>query len=275
MPRFQRVTMEGKVAIITGSSRGIGLATAVKLGEQGCKVIINGRNEGRLDVAVANLKAQGIEAYGFAGDLADPTVAKSLVDYAFSKYNRLDIVVNNAGLSMRGLFSELEPEVFREIMDANVINAMNVSRYAIPHLETSKGSLVFVSSVVGIRALPYTSVYSSAKMALTGLAEALKIELKKQRVHVGIVYVGYTQNASDKTVMNAEGAMIPLKPRDGGIADTPEGVAGLILKNIRKRKFKTVHSMPGKINSILNRFMPSLVETALTTMYHKKPELFE
>ncbi len=269
------MTMEGKVAIVTGSSRGIGLATAVKLGEQGCKVIINGRHEGRLNTAVADLIAQGIDAYGFAGDLADPTVAKSLVEYAFSKYNRLDIVVNNAGLSMRGLFSELEPEVFRDIMDANVINAMNVSRYAIPHLETSKGSLVFVSSVVGIRALPYTSVYSAAKMALTGLAESLKIELKKQRVHVGVVYVGYTQNASDKTVMNAEGEMVPLKPRDGGIADTPEGVAALILKNIRKRKFKTVHSTPGKVNSILNRFMPSLVETALTTMYHKKPELFE
>lgn len=267
--------MEGKVAIITGSSRGIGRATAVKLGEQGCVVVLNGRHEGRLEAAVADLRAKGMDAYGFAGDLADPTVAKSLVAYAFSKYNRLDIVVNNAGLSMRGLFAELDPEVFREILDANVINAMNVTRYAIPHLQTSKGSIVFVSSVVGIRALPYTSVYSSAKMALTGLAESLKIELKKQHVHVGVVYVGYTQNAADKTVMNAEGEMVPLKPRDGGIADTPERVAGLIVKNIKKRKFKTVHSMPGKINSLLNRFMPSLVETALTTMYHKRPELFE
>lgn len=267
--------MEGKVAIITGSSRGIGKATAVKLGEKGCVVILNGRNEKRLNEAVADLESRGIKADGFAGDLSDPTTAKSLVEYVCFKYNRLDILVNNAGLSMRGLFSELEPEVFREILDANVINAMNVARYAIPHLETSKGSIVFVSSVVGIRALPYTSVYSSAKMALTGLAESLKIELKKQRVHVGVVYVGYTQNAADKTVMNAEGEMIPLKPRDGGIADTPERVAGLIVKNITRRKFKTVHSMPGKINAILNRFLPSLVETALTSMYHRKPELFE
>lgn len=267
--------MEGKVAIITGSSRGIGKATAISLGRQGCTVVLNGRHEGRLQAAVEDLASMGIRADGVAGDLVDPAVAKSLVDHTISKYNRLDIVVNNAGLSMRGLFSELEPEVFQDIFDANVINAMNVSKYAIPHLETSKGSLVFVSSVVGIRALPYTSVYSSAKMALTGLAEALKIELAKQRIHVGIVYVGYTQNASDKTVMNAEGEMVPLKPRDGGVADTPEGVARLILKNIRKRKFKTVHSTPGKVNAIMNRILPSLVETALTSIYHRKPELFE
>ena len=267
--------MKGKIAIITGSSRGIGKATAIQLGQQGASVILNGRNKQRLDEAVSDLRSQGIEARGFAGDLIDPEVAKGLIQFTIDEFGKLDILVNNAGLSMRGLFSELEPEVFREIFDANVLNAMNVTNAAISHLINSKGSVIFVSSVVGIRALPYTSVYSSAKMALTGLAEALKIELKKQRVHVGIVYVGYTQNAADKTVMNADGKMIPLKPRDGGVADTPEGVARLILRNIQKKQFRTVHSFPGKINSILNRIFPFIVEFALTRIYHKKPQLFE
>lgn len=267
--------MKGNIAIITGSSRGIGKATAVELGQAGASVIINGRNKQRLDEAVTDLHARGIDARGFAGDLSDPEIANRLVQFAIDEFGKLDILVNNAGLSQRGLFAELEPEVFREIFDANVFNAMNVTNAAIPHLIHSKGSVVFVSSVVGIRALPYTSVYSSAKMALTGLAEALKIELKKQRVHVGIVYVGYTQNASDKTVMNADGNMVPLKPRDGGVADTPEGVASLIHRNIRRRSFRTVHSFPGKINAVLNRIFPFIVEFALTRIYHKKPQLFE
>lgn len=267
--------MEGKIAIITGSSRGIGKATAVQLGQAGACVILNGRHEQRLHEAVADLVSRGIDARGFAGDLSDPEVAQHIVAFAIREFGRLDILVNNAGLSMRGLFTELEPKVFREIFNANVLNAMNVTNAALPHLIHSKGSVVFVSSIVGIRALPYTSVYSSAKMALTGLAEALKIELRKQQVHVGIVYVGYTQNATDKTVMNSGGYMVPLKPRDGGVADTPEGVAALIHKNIRTRSFRTVHSVPGKINAILNRIFPSVVEFALTQIFLKKPQLFE
>ena len=267
--------MEGKVAIITGSSRGIGKATAIELGKAGYRVVLNGRNTGRLEEAVSELQALGIQAKGIAGDLSDSTTASSLIDSVVSQWGRIDVLVNNAGLSMRGLFSELEPEVFREIFEANVMNAMIMTRYAMPHIKATKGSIVFVPSVVGIRALPYTSVYSSAKMALTGLAEALRIELKKQRVHVGIVYVGYTQNAADKTVMDAEGNMVPLKPRDGGVADSPEGVARLIARNIRRRSFKTVHSTPGKLNAILNRMFPSLVETAISRIYYKKPELFE
>lgn len=267
--------MKGKVALITGSSRGIGKATAIALGQQGCQVVLNGRHTGRLQTAVEDLKSMGIDAMGIPGDLADPKVAEAMVEQVVQAFGRLDMVVNNAGLSMRGLFDQLEPEVFREMFDANVINAMQVTRYAMPHIKAQKGSVVFISSVVGIRAMPYTSIYSSAKMALTGLAEALRMEVKPQGVHVGIVYVGYTQNASDKTVMNAEGKMVPLKPRSGGVADTPEGVAALILKNIRRRKFKTVHSNPGKVTARLNRLVPSVLELGLATLYRRKPELFE
>ncbi|MDP5169009.1 MAG: SDR family oxidoreductase [Bacteroidia bacterium] len=267
--------MRDKVAIITGSSRGIGKATAIALGDAGCIVILNGRSESRLKEAVSDLLSLGIRAEGIAGDLSDPQVAEALVEEVVNRHGRLDILVNNAGLSMRGRFDELDPEVFTEILNANVINAMNMARFALPHLQPSEGSLVFVSSVVGLRALPMTSVYSAAKMALTGLAEALRMENKKQGVHIGVVYVGYTQNAPDKTTMNAQGELVLLKPREGGVADSPEGVARLILSNIQKRKFKSVHSLPGKLNSVMNRFFPSLVETALYAIYKRKPELFE
>ncbi len=264
-----------KVALITGSGRGIGKATAEALGLAGCRVVITGRDEVRLAAAVTDLRTQGIEVEGISGDLALPASARSLVQQVVETYGRLDVVINNAGLSMRGRFEELQPEVFREILDANVLNAMNVSRYAIPHLIQTKGSLVFVSSVVGLRALPMTSVYSAAKMALTGLAEALRLELRTEGVHVGIVYVGYTQNAPDKTMMNAQGQLVKLKPRDGGVADTPEGVAKVIVGNVRRRKFKSIHSVPGKVNAILNRWAPSLLERILASLYRRKPHLFE
>lgn len=262
------------IAIVTGSSRGIGYATAELLAREGYLVVLNGRDEPRLQAAVAQLTALGLRAEGFAGDLANPAVAQQLIETVVAKHGRLDVLVNNAGLSMRGTFEQLSPQVFQEILSANVINAMNCTRFALPHLQAVKGSVVFVSSVVGLRALPGTSVYSAAKMALTGLAEALRIE-QKQRVHVGIVYVGYTQNAPDKTMMNAQGKMVPLQPRKGGVADSPEGVARLILSNIRQRKFKTVHSLPGKLTNTANRFLPRLVERAFSYLYRRKPQLFE
>ena len=111
---------KGKVAIISGSSQGIGKTTAVELAKLGVKVVLNGRNEERLEKAIVELSETYPNVTGFVADLTNPEQAKLLVKKTISHFGRLDILINNAGISMRGDFSDLNPDVFTQVFNTNV-----------------------------------------------------------------------------------------------------------------------------------------------------------
>ena len=142
---------ENKVAIITGSSQGIGKATAAVFLKEGATVVLNGRNEERLLAAAKELSASGGEVFYVVGDVSEEIQAKTLVDETIKKYGRLDLLVNNAGISMRGDFSELKPEAFKSVFDTNVIGVPNLTIPAMLHIKKNKGSIIFISSVAGMR----------------------------------------------------------------------------------------------------------------------------
>jgi len=255
--------ISGKVVIITGSSMGIGKATAMLMGSKGAKLVINGRNPERLKKTEEMLRGHGYEVFAVQGDVSQVDDCQRLIAAAVEHFGRLDILVNNAGMSSRGLFEELEPVVFRDMVDINFLGCVYTTRFAIPHLKESQGSVVFVSSVAGIRGLPETTMYCASKMALTSVAETLKIELAEYNIHVGILYVGITKNEADKQVIGKDGKLIPLKSRENSNASTPEEVARAIFKNIRKRKFKMILSGLGKLNFVANILFPRLVDRVL------------
>jgi len=200
--------MRGKVAIVTGSSMGIGKATAQLLAEKGAKVVINGRTESRLLETKQVFSDKGYEVMAVAADISCPEGAKQLVDQTMQEFGKIDILVNNAGMSSRGYFDELAPEVFEEIMKINFLGCMYPTKFAEPHLAASQGSVVFISSVAGIRGLPETSIYCASKMALTSMAESLRVELSDKDIHVGIVYVGITKNAPGKKVIKERKSVV-------------------------------------------------------------------
>ena len=164
---------------------------------------------------------------------------------------------------MRGAFKTLHHNVVQTVIGSNLLGAIYMTGAALPHLSASKGNLVFISSLAGIRGLPWISVYGAAKMALTGLAESLRLELINTGMHVGIVYVGITQNESEKRVLNGEGTLIPLVSRKAREVQTREQVAKSVIKAIRKRKFKLVLTRLGKFEAIANRIAPGFVEQIL------------
>lgn len=256
-------SFKDKVAIITGSSIGIGKASALMLAQHGVKIVLNGRNEEKLNKARAEMMEKGYEVIAFKGDVTNPMDCERMIKTTIATFGKLDILINNAGISMRGNFETLDISVFENVYNTNILGAVYPTKYALPYIKKSKGSIIFISSVAAIRGLPSISVYCSAKMALTAIAESLKVELSGTGVHVGIVHVGFTQNESDKKTMNADGQLIPIEERSTKKAQTTEEVAKAIFKNIKKRKFKTIISFLGKMNAFTNKIIPRLADKIL------------
>nr|WKN36398.1 SDR family oxidoreductase [Tunicatimonas sp. TK19036] len=255
--------IEGKVVIITGSSMGIGKATAKLIGNKEGKIVLNGRTESRLQEAHQELQALGYEVLSVPADIATIDGANELIDKAVQHFGKIDILINNAGMSSRGYFEELEPQVFEQMMNINFLGCLYPTKAALPYLAQSQGSVVFISSVAGIRGLPETSLYCASKMALTSMAESLRVELSDKNIHVGIVYVGITENDPGKKVINKDGSYLLLQDRQHRKTQTPQQVAHEIIRLIERRKFKKILSVLGKLNALANVLFPRVVDKIL------------
>ena len=254
---------QDKVAIVTGSSRGIGKATALELAKNGARVVLNGRDLSSLSKVEKAIKAKGGEALVLCLDVSFPEQARQLIEKTIERFGRLDILINNAAVSMRGNFAELDPVVYKTTFGTNVLGCVNVSIPAIPHLRKSAGSILFISSLAAIRSLPDQSAYCASKMALRGIADSIRIEEKASNIHVGLIYVGITENEGDKKVMTTDGSFIELKEHSIFKIHSLNNVAKAILKNIRKRRSRTILSTIGKLLSLLQSLFPSLIDKVM------------
>ena len=263
---------KGKVAVITGSSRGIGKAIALELAKNGAAIVLNGRNQERLDASIESVKQYTNDVIAVCCDVSNPEEGKRLINETIERFGRLDILVNNVGVSMRGTVAELKPEVFENVFSSNVYGTVNPTIPAIPELRKTKGSIIFISSLAGIRGLPGLSAYCSSKMALRAIAESIRIEEHKYKIHVGLIYVGITEIEHNKETIASDGSMKVLKDRKEGKVQTTEQVAKAVLKNLKKRKFITTLTRIGKVNKFLQPRAPMLVEKIILKSLHKFEE---
>jgi short-subunit dehydrogenase len=260
-----------KTVIITGSSIGIGRKVAKQLAEKGANVVLNARNEQRLQSTLEHFKSMGFEkTIAIAGDVSKPEDCQNLIHHTVQHFGQLDVLINNAGISMQGDVGDLHPDVSQKVMSVNYLGRVYPTKYALPYLRESKGSVLFVSSVAGIRGVPGFSVYSASKMALTALAESLRIEEKRTGVHVGIAYVGFTENDPEKSIYDADGKIIAQPSRRFIKQEPVDRVANRLIRMVENRKFKQVFTPLGKLNAIMNRFFPFAVDAVLTNTYHKR-----
>jgi NAD(P)-dependent dehydrogenase (short-subunit alcohol dehydrogenase family) len=250
----------GKVAIITGSSRGIGKGIALALAKEGVAIVLNGRNQDRLDETQKLLFEETANVVSFCGDVSDEKAAKEMIEFAISSFGRIDILVNNVGVSNRGTIEESAPSVFRRVFESNVYGSVFPTIYALPQIKQNKGSIVFISSVAGIRGLPGLGAYSSSKMALKSIAETLRIEEHVSGIHIGLIYVGITDIEHNKESIGPDGKPVVLENRTNKKTQSIEFVANKVLQNIKSRKFITTLSRVGKLNQILQPIVPNLVE---------------
>jgi short-subunit dehydrogenase len=264
-----------KVAIITGSSRGIGKAVAAKLAKQGAKVVLNGRDQKKLNTTTQELREGGYTVISLQGDISNEHDCRRLIETTIERFGRIDILINNAGVSMRGEVQELSPALINIVFQINTIGPFMLSQMALPHLKKTKGSIVFVSSLAGLRGLPYLSAYSASKMALTALAESLRVEHIKDGIHIGLVYAGYTEIEKGKTTLNSEGQSVRLEERTGNLKHTIDEVAEKIVYHIAKRKKQTVIGVTGYLYSFLVKLFPGLTERIVSYQHKKMTKIYK
>lgn len=262
--------MQDKVVIITGSSMGIGKNMALQLGERGAKVVLNGRNKERLKKTQQELLDKGYEVIAIAGDVANYEDCTQLIQGTIDHYGQLDVLINNAGLAAEGTIESTDPAIFRKIMEVNYLGSIFPTKLALPHLKNSKGNVLFISSLAGIHGLPAFSLYSASKMSLTAVAESLKKEMQGTGVHVGIAYVGFTQNDPNKTIYQEDGKLAVLPKRNNVKVAPVDQIAARLIGIVERRRFKTVFSPIGKLMFYLNRLAPGLVDFILTQSYKKR-----
>jgi short-subunit dehydrogenase len=169
-------------------------------------------------------------------------------------------VINNAGISMRALFKDLDMDVFRKVMDINFYGTVYLTKYALPHILASGGTIVGVSSINGHRGTPARTAYTASKFAMEGFFEALRTEVMKSGVHILLVSPGFTGTNIRNTALNEKGLPQGESPRDENAMMTSEQVAKAILKGIRKKKRDIVLTTQGKLVVFLNKWIPGIMD---------------
>lgn len=258
---------EGKTVIITGASSGIGLALARYFGQNGANVVLAARSIDKIESEAALMPS----AIAVRCDVSVEQDCKTLIEATVEKFKGADILINNAGISMRALFTELELDVIKRLMDVNFWGTVYCTKYALPYLLESKGSLVGVSSVAGLHGLPARTGYSASKYAMQGFLDTIRVENLKKGLHVMVATPGFTKSNVRFSALTADGSQQGESPRHEGKMMTSEEVAQRIGKGIRKRKNLLLMDFDGRATRILKLFAPRLLDKMFYKVMAKEP----
>ncbi|MFM9837113.1 MAG: SDR family oxidoreductase [Cyclobacteriaceae bacterium] len=262
--------MKDKVVIITGGSSGIGKAMAEVFGIKGSKILITGRNATELDQAVADLKNKGIDAHGFRADVSVEEDNIRMAEETIKRFGRIDILINNAGISMRALFNDVDLDVVKKVMDINFYGVLYATKYCLPEILKNKGSVVGISSIAGYRGLPGRTGYSASKFALNGFLEVLRTEMLKKDVHVLTACPGFTASNIRKKALSKDGTSQGESPRDENNMMSAEEVAKRIYEATVKRKKILILTTQGKLTVLLNKFFPGITDKLVYNVMAKE-----
>ncbi|SFQ21004.1 SDR family oxidoreductase [Parafilimonas terrae] len=257
-----------KVVLVTGGTDGIGKALVYSLMQQGAKVVTCGRDYDKL-YHLQTVYA-GKPLLALSADVSNEADCKSMVNQAITTFGTIHILINNAGISMRALFSETDLETIHRVMDINFWGAVYCTKYALPHILKNKGTVAAISSIAGYRGLPGRSGYSASKFALQGWMEALRTELLDSGVNVMWACPGFTKSNIRNVALNKNSQPQGETPLDEESLMSAEEVAEHILKAIEKRKRTLVLSGQGKQTIFLTRFMPELADKLVHKFFFNK-----
>ncbi|MBN2743935.1 MAG: SDR family oxidoreductase [Marinilabiliaceae bacterium] len=265
--------MQPQVVIITGASSGIGLACAYEFASRGAILSLAARNIDRLTEVQHELQAKGHQVLVTQTDVSLEADCAHLIEATMKAFGRIDVLINNAGISMRALFKDADLKVIRQLMDVNFWGTVYCTKHALPHLLASKGSVVGISSIAGYVGLPGRTGYSASKFAMHGFLESLRTENIKTGLHVLIAAPGFTASNIRKTALMADGTTQGNTPRQENKMMTAEEVAKHLYKAIAKRKRTLILTfVEGKLTVFLKKWMPSLLEKMAYNHMAKEPD---
>lgn len=262
--------MENKVVVITGGSNGIGKALAHEFGRKRSKIVITGRNQEALNEALNELRSANIEAAAFQADVSREADNQAMASFVVNTYGKIDILINNAGISMRALFKDVDLDVVKQVMDINFYGALYATKYCLPEILKSKGSVVGISSIAGFRGLPGRTGYSASKFALQGFLEVLRTEMLHKGVHVLTACPGFTASSIRERSLTKDGSSQGASPRNEKKMMSAEECASHIYKATVKRKKILVLTTQGKLTVFLNKWFPGYMDKVVYNVMAKE-----
>jgi short-subunit dehydrogenase len=265
-----------KVVVITGASSGIGKACAEEFAKRGATLVLAARQFVSLCEITAELeKRYGIKALAVQTDVTQEEECKHLIKQAVLSFGKVDILINNAGISMRALFNDLDMSVIRKVMEVNFYGTAYCTKFALPEILKSKGAIVGVSSAAGYRGLPGRTAYTASKFAMNGFMESLRTELLHKGVLVMVASPGFTNSNIRATALDKNGEQYGDSNMEEGEMMSSEEVAKRIVNGIAGRKRDLIMTRQGKLAVWMNKLFPAFTDKLVYKHYVKEGTLKE
>jgi short-subunit dehydrogenase len=250
-----------KAIVITGASSGIGRELAFQLAEQGAWLALAARDKKRLKEVASECLTRGGKAVSIPTDVGERKDCEKLIRKTVKEYGRLEVLMNNAGISMWALFEEIKDlDLFEKIMRVNYLGSVWCTHYALPHLKGTQGLIVGVSSLTGKIGVPTRSGYAASKHAMAGFFDTLRIELAPHGVGVTMVYPGFVSTEMRERALGPDGKALVQSPMQESKLMPVEKCAGLIVRAMEKRKRELVMTTKGRLGLWIKLFAPDWMD---------------
>lgn len=265
------MSFKGKTVVITGASSGIGEALAYEMASRGANLVLGARQFVTLCEITQKIEQKyRVKAVAVQCDVTKEEDCKLLIGQAVSTFKGVDVLINNAGISMRALFKDLDLTVLKNLMDVNFWGTVYCTKYAMDELLKSKGSVVGVSSIAGFKGLPGRTGYSASKFAMNGFLDSLRVENLKTGLHVMTACPGFTASNIRSTALSKNGTAHGETSMEEEKMMTATEVAKIIADGIAKRERILVMTGQGKLMVLLNKFLPGFVDKKVYELFAKE-----
>ena len=253
-----------KVVFITGAAGGMGRAISRRFGQAGARLAVTDLDGRAVRGLADELRVEGVECLDLGLDVTDEAACNKAVDTVVNHFGRLDVLVNNAGITHRSALADTTTGVYQKVMAVNFFGSLHLTKAALDQLILSRGLIVVISSIAGFSPLLGRTGYSASKHALHGLFDSLRAELRGTGVGVSIVCPGFTATGIDRNALGGDGQLTTHPQSTVGKAARPEAVAEVLYKAARRDKRLVVLSGVGRLTRVINKISPALFERLMS-----------
>ncbi len=251
--------INGKTILITGASSGIGEALTYALEKKDCKLVISSRKEAELQRVKENC-GNSVNIKILPLDLADIDKMPALTEEAISAFGKIDILINNAGISQRSLIIDTKVGVYKKLVDINYLGTIALTKALLPHfIDKKNGHFVTVSSLMGKFAGPQRSGYCGSKHALHGFFDVLRMEHEKDNIAVTMICPGYVRTNIDKNALTADGSPQRTHDKENQNGLSVEVFVKKMIRAVEKGKYEAYMGKKEVMGIYLKRFFPKLL----------------
>ena len=263
--------LKDKIVIITGASSGIGKSLAHEFASRGANLVLGARQYVTLcEIAQGLEKQHGIKAVAVQCDVSVEAECEHLIKQTITTFGKIDILVNNAGISMRALFKDAAVQVLKTLMDVNFWGTVYCTKYALPEIMKTQGSIVGVSSIAGYKGLPGRTGYSASKFAMNGFLDALRVENLKTGVHILTACPGFTASNIRNTALDKSGAQQGESTLHEEKMMSSDEVAKTIVDGVENRARTLIMTGQGKLTVALSKFIPAVLDKLVYNIFAKE-----